>query len=120
LQHGVRIWQKKLTSSGAHNRALLLNQATDLVTNGRITTTVAKAKVLKHYAEKIINIAKQDNLTKLNKVRPETTVPKLQLLAARFADRTGGYTRLTLAGFNRPGSDRAPLATLEYVDSPND
>ncbi|TPX77968.1 hypothetical protein CcCBS67573_g00747 [Chytriomyces confervae] len=120
--HGVRVWEKKLTQSVAHNRSQLMNQATDLVTFGRITTTVPKAKVLQHYADKIINIAKRDNVDKMKEIiyRPDQTVPKLKLLAARFADRKGGYTRLILDGYNRVGSDRAPLATVEYVDSPND
>ncbi|KAJ3387853.1 hypothetical protein HDU84_000457 [Entophlyctis sp. JEL0112] len=44
----------------------------------------------------------------------------MKLLAARFGDRPGGYTRLKLAGFNRPGSDRAPLATVEFINGPED
>ncbi|KAI9352782.1 ribosomal protein L17 [Obelidium mucronatum] len=117
-----RIWEKKMTQSMAHNKAQLMNQAMDLISHGRITTTVPKAKVLKHYADEIVNIAKQNNIARLRKsvYEPNTTVPKLQLLAARYKDRVGGYTRLTLNGYNRPGSDRAPLATIEYVDNPKD
>ncbi|KAJ3027530.1 UNVERIFIED_CONTAM: hypothetical protein HDU68_003661 [Siphonaria sp. JEL0065] len=144
--HGRRIWEKKMTQSVSHNKAQLMNQATDLITHGRITTTVPKAKVLKHYADQIINIAKENNLSRLRKSvyvsfyslyfnlynlhsdvyfhvilqQPDATVPKLQLLAARYKDRVGGYTRLTLDGYNRPGSDRAPLATIEYIDNASD
>ncbi|KAJ3120021.1 hypothetical protein HK100_000061 [Physocladia obscura] len=122
MKHGRRIWEKRLTSSATHNKSLLLNQASDLIKYGRITTTVPKAKILKHYADKIINIAKAGDELKMRKLvfLPEETIPKLKILAARFGDRKGGYTRLILNGFNRPGSDRAPLATVEYINSPND
>ncbi|KAJ1549210.1 hypothetical protein HK405_007780 [Cladochytrium tenue] len=48
------------------------------------------------------------------------TMPQLELLAARFKDRTGGYTRLTLSGYHSPGSDSAPLAIVEFIDSKKD
>ncbi|ORY48187.1 hypothetical protein BCR33DRAFT_714595 [Rhizoclosmatium globosum] len=60
------------------------------------------------------------NKAQLMNQQPDVTIPKLQLLAARYKDKTGGYTRLTLDGYNRAGSDRAPLATVEYVDNQND
>ncbi|KAJ3068864.1 hypothetical protein HDU98_008025 [Podochytrium sp. JEL0797] len=122
MQHGRRIWEKKMTQSLFHNKTQLANQITDLITHGRITTTVPKAKILKHYADQVVNLAKENNMKRMREAvfQPETTLPKLQLLAARYKDRHGGYTRLTLSGYNRAGSDRAPLATVEYINSPTD
>jgi hypothetical protein len=50
----------------------------------------------------------------------EETMPKLRLLAAQFKLRTGGYTRILKNGFHRPGTDMAPRAIIEYLDTPKD
>ncbi|KAI9354593.1 ribosomal protein L17 [Zopfochytrium polystomum] len=120
-----RVFNKKLTRSLAHERDLLSNMASSLILHGRVETTVTKAKVLQHRANKLIEWAKRGTNSDQHRINHALfmrgeTIPQLQLLAARFKDRTGGYTRLTLNGFRPQGTDRAPLAIVEYIDGPRD
>ena len=111
----------KLGRVTAHRWALFRNQLTSLVQHERITTTVAKAKALRPLADHLVTLGKRENLHARRQALalvPDTgAVRKLfDTVAARFADRRGGYTRIIRAG--RRQGDGAPLAILEFVDRP--
>ncbi|MEU5694311.1 50S ribosomal protein L17 [Actinosynnema sp. NPDC020468] len=108
----------RLGGSPAHERLLLANLATSLFTHGKITTTEAKAKRLRPYAEKLISKAKVGDLHNrreiLKVIRDKDVVHKLFAeIGPQFADRPGGYTRITKA-LPRKG-DNAPMAVIELV-----
>ncbi len=99
---------------------MLRNLVTSLFESERVVTTVAKAKEVRPLAEKMITLAKREDLharrRALRVIRDKAVVAKLfDTLAARFASRPGGYTRIILAG-HRLG-DGAPMAILELLDS---
>jgi large subunit ribosomal protein L17 len=109
----------RLGSGPAHERLLLANLATALFEHGSITTTEAKAKRLRPLAERLITFAKRGDLHArrqvLTVVRDNEVVHELFAeIGPRFADRPGGYTRITKIG-PRPG-DAAEMAYLELVD----
>ena len=112
----------KLGRSQAHRDALLANQAVSLIEHNRIKTTLAKAKAVRPFAEKLVTIAKKKTLharrTALAILRHnEDAVTKLFAeIAERSADRKGGYTRIIKLGQRK--SDAAPMAFLEWVDGP--
>ncbi|WP_033436735.1 50S ribosomal protein L17 [Saccharothrix sp. NRRL B-16314] len=108
----------RLGGSPAHERLMLANLATSLFTHGRITTTEAKAKRLRPYAEKLISKAKVGDLHNrreiLKVIRDKDIVHKLFAeIGPQFADRPGGYTRITKT-MPRKG-DNAPMAVIELV-----
>jgi large subunit ribosomal protein L17 len=109
----------RLGGSAAHQKQILANLATDLFRHGRITTTEAKAKALRPYAEKLITKARQGDLPArrqvLAKLHDRDVVAFLfEDVAPRFADRDGGYTRILKLGPRK--GDRAPMALIELVD----
>ncbi len=110
----------KLGRSQAHRNALLSNLAVSLIWHDRIKTTVAKAKAVRPYVEKLVTKAKKDTLHARRLVLAELrhNVRAMKLLfskvAPRCANRQGGYTRILKLG-PRPG-DAAPMALLEWVD----
>jgi large subunit ribosomal protein L17 len=109
----------RLGGGPAHQKLMLANLASDLFRHGRITTTVAKARTLRPYAEKLITKARQGDLHArrqvLAKLRDRDVVAYLfEEVAPRFADRNGGYTRILKLG-PRQG-DNAPMAIIELVD----
>ncbi|MHA3773840.1 50S ribosomal protein L17 [Verrucomicrobiota bacterium sgz303538] len=112
----------KLGRSQAHRDALLANQTVSLIEHSRITTTLAKAKALRPYAEKIVTLGKKNTLhsrrTALAYLRHnEGAVSKLfSEVAPRSATRAGGYTRIVKLG--QRYSDAAPMAIIEWVDGP--
>ena len=112
----------KLGRSQAHRDALLANQAVSLIEHNRIKTTLAKAKAVRPFAEKLVTIAKKKTLharrTALSILRHnEDAVTKLFAeVAERSAERKGGYTRIIKLGQRK--SDSAPMAFLEWVDGP--
>jgi large subunit ribosomal protein L17 len=112
----------KLGRSQAHRNALLANQAVSLIEHSRIKTTLAKAKAVRPFAEKLVTIAKKKTLharrTALSILRHnEDAVSKLfSEVAERAATRKGGYTRIVKLGQRR--SDAAPMAFIEWVDGP--
>ncbi|KAI9104683.1 ribosomal protein L17 [Phlyctochytrium arcticum] len=126
MKHGVRFWDKKLGRTAKHRRALLRNLLSQLVYYERIQTTVAKAKFMKRAADKLIDLVKSGEESNLKKAESLLFVPHITLsklrgpLAARYATRHGGYTRILLNGFRGLASDRAPLAVVELVDNPRD
>ena len=110
-----------------HRRAMLSNMAASLIEHGRIETTLAKAKALRPFIEKVITKAKQaaaktekkDALhlrrLALSDVRNETAVTKLfNETYKEFANRNGGYTRIYKLGQQRLG-DAAEMALIEFV-----
>ncbi|MFC5728767.1 MULTISPECIES: 50S ribosomal protein L17 [Nocardioides] len=113
----------RLGGSAAHQRLILSNLATSLFEHGRITTTEAKARTLRPYAEKLITKAKKAHLGEnplhqrrevLKVIRDKGVVHTLFTeIAPTFSDRPGGYTRITKIG-NRAG-DNAPMAVIELV-----
>jgi len=120
-----RIKQRKLNRSSSHRKAMLANMAASLVKHEQIVTTLPKAKELKPYVEKIITLGKQAAAkpeTALSKrrqaiatMRDEAQVKKVfDVLAERYEDRAGGYTRVLKAGFRY--GDAAPMAVIELVD----
>lgn len=111
----------KLGRVTAHRWALFRNQLTALFRHERITTTVAKAKALRPLADQLVTLGKRDTLHTRRQALtlvPDTTVVRklFDTVAARYADRRGGYTRIIRAGTRR--GDGAPLAILELVDRP--
>ena len=108
----------RLGGSPSHERLMLANLATSLFTHGRITTTEAKAKRLRPYAEKLITKAKAGDLHNrreiLKVIRDKDIVHKLFAeIGPQFAERSGGYTRITKT-LPRKG-DNAPMAVIELV-----
>jgi large subunit ribosomal protein L17 len=108
----------RLGGSPAHQRLILANLATALFEHGRITTTEAKARTLRPYAEKLITKAKRGDLHNrrevLKTIRDKGVVHHLFTeIAPTFAERPGGYTRITKIGPRK--GDNAPMAVIELV-----
>jgi large subunit ribosomal protein L17 len=109
----------RLGSGPSHQRLLLSGLARQLFVHEAITTTEAKAKALRPYAEKLITFAKRGDLTarrEVLKVIPDRDVVGRLFadIAPRFAERPGGYTRILKLG-QRAG-DGASMARIELVD----
>jgi large subunit ribosomal protein L17 len=110
----------RLGGSPAHERLLLANLATALFEHGGITTTEAKAKRLRPYAERLVTHAKRGDLHArrhvLRFVRDKSVVHTLFTeIGPRFATRDGGYTRIVKLGPRK--GDNAPLARIELVEA---
>lgn len=110
----------RLGGSPAHQRHLLANLATALFEHGRITTTEAKAKKLRPLAEKLITFGKRGDIHArrqvLRVVRRKDVVHTLFAeIGPRFAERPGGYTRITKIGPRK--GDNAPMAVIELVEA---
>jgi large subunit ribosomal protein L17 len=108
----------RLGGSPAHEQLMLANLATSLFEHGRITTTEAKAKRLRPYAERLITKAKRGDLHNrrevLKTIRNKDVLHKLFAeIGPFFADRDGGYTRITKT-LARKG-DNAPMAVIALV-----
>jgi len=108
----------RLGGSPAHQRLMLANLATSLFTHGRITTTEAKAKRLRPFAEKLVTHAKHGDLHHRREVmkviRDKDVVHTLFAdIGPFFADRDGGYTRI-IKTMPRKG-DNAPMAIIELL-----
>jgi len=110
----------RLGGSPAHERLLLANLATALFEHGGITTTEAKAKRLRPYAERLVTQAKRGDLHArrqvLRLVRDKSVVHVLFTeIGPRYATRDGGYTRIVKLGPRK--GDNAPLARIELVEA---
>jgi len=108
----------RLGGSAAHQKIILANLATQLFAHGRITTTEAKARRLRPLAEKLITKAKRGDIHSrrlvLTTVKDKGVVHVLFTeIAPTFADRAGGYTRITKVGPRK--GDNAPMALIELV-----
>jgi large subunit ribosomal protein L17 len=108
----------RLGGSPAHQRLMLSNLATALFEHGRITTTETRARLLRPVAEKLITKAKRGDLHNrrevLKTIRDKSVVHTLFTeIAPTFAERPGGYTRITKIGPRK--GDNAPMAIIELV-----
>jgi large subunit ribosomal protein L17 len=117
MRHGDKI--NNLGRSESHRRALLANLAISLIEHKRITTTLAKAKALRRYAEPLITKAK-DNSTHSRRIvfgylqNKEALKELFGTVAEKVGDRPGGYLRIIRLGFRR--GDGAETAMIEFVD----
>ena len=109
----------RMGGSPAHERLMLANLATSLFEHGRITTTESKAKRLRPYAEHLITFGKRGDLHArrqvLKRLNDKSVVHTLfDEIGPRYADRPGGYTRITKLGPRK--GDNAPMAIIELVE----
>lgn len=117
MRHAVA--GRKLGRPTSHRNSLLRNLTTDLIRHERLTTTVAKAKALRPFAEKIITLSKEDSVHHRRMAAAQLydamMVKKLfNELGPRFAERPGGYIRIVKLG-PRLG-DAAEMAVIELVE----
>ena len=113
----------KLGRTSTHRLAMLQNMSAALIKHEQIMTTLPKAKALRPVVEKLITLGKQGDLASrrlaVARLQDEVMVRKLfSVIAERYVDRPGGYTRILKAGF-RYGDD-APMAVIELVDRDTD
>ena len=109
---------RKLGRDSAHRKAMLRNLVTDLLREGRITTTEMRAKEARRFAEKMITLGKRGDLharrQALAFIYDEDVVTKLfETIAPKYAERQGGYTRILKLGPRR--GDNAEEVFLELV-----
>lgn len=110
--------RRKLGRTTEHREALLRNLATSLLLHERIITTQAKAKELRKIAERMITLAKREDLHARRQaaevVQDERVLKKLfDALGSRYRGRNGGYTRITKLEYRM--GDGAPLAAIELI-----
>ena len=109
---------RKLGKTSAQRKALLRQQVTDLLDKGKMETTFYRAKEVQPVVEKMITLGKKGNLAAYRKalsfITKEDVAHKLfQEIAPKYADRNGGYTRVTRTGPRR--GDAAEMAVIELV-----
>ncbi|MCI4591136.1 50S ribosomal protein L17 [Sphingobium sp. BYY-5] len=114
-----KVGHRKLQRSTGHRNSLLRNLAASLIKHEQILTGTAKAKELRPYVEKLITLAKKGGLSNRRlasaRLQDDVQLAKLfEVLAERYKDRNGGYTRVIKAGFR--ASDASPIAIIELVD----
>lgn len=112
---------RKLNINSSHRAALFRNLANSLFNHELIRTTLPKAKEMRRFAEPLITLSKQDNLSARRlafaRTRDRAVVTKLfEELGPRYKSRPGGYIRILKCGL-RTG-DAAPMAYVELVDRP--
>lgn len=132
----------KLNRTSSHRRCLFANMLKSLISNGRIETTLAKAKILRRYADQMVTLAKKNTLATRRKaigemmIRFNALTPKearaakkgdtssyntdrqvvdklFTEIGPRFAERQGGYTRIIKSG--RRQGDNAETCIIEYL-----
>ena len=108
----------RLGGSGSHQKHMLANLATSLFEHGKITTTEARARRLRPYAEKLITFAKRGDMHARRQVLTVITDKGIvhnlfTEIGPAMADRPGGYTRITKIGHRK--GDAAPMAVIELV-----
>ena len=109
---------RKLGKTSAQRKALLRQQVTDLLENGKMETTFYRAKEVQPVVEKMITLGKKGNLAAYRRalafITKEDVAQKLfKEIAPKYADRNGGYTRVTRTGPRR--GDAAEMAVIELV-----
>ncbi len=117
MRHGIK--GRKLNRTSSHRKAMFANMASALVKHEQIVTTLPKAKELKPFVDKLITLGKKGTLAARRQaiatMRDETQAKKLfEILADRYKDRSGGYSRVLKAGYRY--GDNAPMAVIELVD----
>ena len=118
-----KVGHRKLQRSAGHRNSLLRNLAASLIKHEQILTTTPKAKELRPYVEKLITLAKKGGLSNRRlahaRLQDDTQLTKLfEVLAERYKDRNGGYTRIIRLG--RRQGDNAEMAVIELVDNPQE
>jgi large subunit ribosomal protein L17 len=123
-----RVGGRKLQRTSAHRTALFRNMAAALIKHEQITTTLAKAKELRPYVEKLVTLAKKGGLSNRrlahSRLLDDAQLAKLfDVLGPRYAERAGGYTRIIKGAIvnGKPSdgiraSDAAQMAIIEFVD----
>lgn len=111
--------RRKLNRTATHRMSMFANMAASLIEHEQIKTTLPKAKELRPYIERLITLGKRGDLHARRvaraKLKTDAAVSRLfDVIAPRFADRSGGYTRVMKAGFRY--GDAAPMAVIELVD----
>ncbi len=114
-----RMGGRKLQRTSSHRTAMFRNMAAALIKHEQITTTLAKAREIRPYTEKLVTLAKKGGLSnrRLAHARlldDKQLVKLFDVLAPRYADRAGGYCRIVKAGIR--ASDAADMAIIEFVD----
>lgn len=109
---------RKLGRASAHRKAMLRAMVTYLLENGKIETTVSRAKEVRSVAEKMITLGKEDTLHRRRQVlayvtKEDVAVKLFEDIAPKYDDRNGGYTRITKIGPRR--GDAAEMAIIELV-----
>ena len=117
MKHNIK--NKKLNKTSSHRKAMFMNMSNALIKHEQITTTLAKAKELRRFVEKIITLGKKGDLQSRRKTIStlqdhKMTKKVFDVLATRYKNRDGGYTRIIKLG-NRYG-DNAPTAVIEFVE----
>ena len=117
MRHNIQ--NKKLNKNSSHRKALFMNMSNALIKHEQITTTLPKAKELRRFVEKIVTLGKKGDLFSRRKTISILQDQKMskkvfEVLAERYKNRSGGYTRIIKLG-NRFG-DNAPTAVIELVD----
>jgi ribosomal protein L17 len=117
MRHGNA--HRKLGRTTSHRLAMFRNMSASLIKHEQIKTTLPKAREIRPYMEKLITLAKHGGLSnrRLAHARlgdDEQLIKLFDILAARYADRQGGYVRIVKAGIRR--SDATPMAIVEFVD----
>lgn len=117
MRHGNT--NRKLNRTSAHRKAMFANMSASLIKHEQIVTTLPKAKELRPIVEKLITLGKKGGLANKRlayaELRDNAVVDKLfTVIAERYKDRNGGYTRVLKAGFRY--GDNAPMAIIEFVD----
>lgn len=110
---------RRLNRTASHRKAMFANMAVALINHEQIKTTLPKAKEMRSYMDKLITLGKRGDLharrQALGKLPEKDAVAKLfDVLAERYAERPGGYTRVLKAGYRY--GDSAPMAIIELVD----
>ena len=121
MKHNIK--NKKLNKTSSHRKAMFMNMSNALIKHEQITTTLAKAKELRRFVEKIITLGKKGDILSRRKAVSILQDQKMSkkvfdVLAERYKSRAGGYTRIIKLG-NRYG-DNSPTAVIEFVDRDED
>ena len=117
MKHNIK--NKKLNKTSSHRKSMFMNLSNALIKHEQITTTLPKAKELRRFVEKIITLGKKGDLLSRRKavstLQDQKNIKKIfDLLAKRYKNRNGGYTRIIKLG-NRFG-DNASMAVIELID----
>ncbi len=117
MRHGIS--GRKFNRPTAHRKSMFANLAKSLVQYEQIKTTLPKAKDLRPIVEKLVTLGKKNTLHARRQLIAkigdrELTTKILEVLATRYADRSGGYIRIMKAGYRY--GDNAPMAIIEFVD----
>ena len=117
MKHNIK--NKKLNKTSSHRKAMFMNMSNALIKHEQITTTLAKAKELRRFVEKIVTLGKKGDLLSRRKAISILQDQKMSkkvfdVLSKRYKARAGGYTRIIKLD-NRYG-DNAQTAVIEFVD----